>query len=447
MNRFVLLACAVPLAACGGGGDHPSTPSTSPGGGVAYWADVAPVLEAKCVKCHQDGGIGPFSLDGYANAREHALEITSVTKTGYMPPYLVAHDGSCGGFEDADTLSAAQIATLQAWGSGDKIEGTKVPITPPRKLGLDGATDFKTPSFSPVAQGGVIAANDDYRCFDVPADGADRFITGYDVLPGNAAIVHHVVAFLVDPAHKTRTGQTNAEIMKALDDQDPDRLGWTCFGMAGDGVDVDAIPAIWAPGQGPTPYPEGIGVQHRRGERLIVQIHYNLADPATRGMMDSTTLRLRYADKVQRRAVFTFSDGLLETLYRQAPAMPDVLPPGRDSFKYTWTRSIGDMGVAGVPYVDLLGVMPHMHQRGQKEEMQIVAPAGDRTCGMRVPQWDFNWQKFYFYKQPVRLTPDTKIELTCDYNTASDAMPVLPGWGTRNEMCPALLMLALPPGI
>jgi hypothetical protein len=26
-------------------------------------------------------------------------------------------------------------------------------------------------------------------------------------------------------------------------------------------------------------------------------------------------------------------------------------------------------------------------------------------------------------------------------------MPVLPGWGTRNEMCLDVMMLALPPGI
>ena len=31
----------------------------------AYANDVAPILSAKCVACHQEGGIGPFAMDSY----------------------------------------------------------------------------------------------------------------------------------------------------------------------------------------------------------------------------------------------------------------------------------------------------------------------------------------------------------------------------------------------
>ena len=30
---------------------------------ISYAKDVAPILEAKCVACHQEGGIGPFAHD------------------------------------------------------------------------------------------------------------------------------------------------------------------------------------------------------------------------------------------------------------------------------------------------------------------------------------------------------------------------------------------------
>ena len=36
--------------------------------------------------------------------------------------------------------------------------------------------------------------------------------------------------------------------------------------------------------------------------------------------------------------------------------------------------------------------------------------------------------------------------MTCEYDTSRDTQPVLPGWGTRNEMCTAIMMVALPPG-
>ena len=71
--------------------------------------------------------------------------------------------------------------------------------------------------------------------------------------------------------------------------------------------------------------------------------------------------------------------------------------------------------------------------------------AGGLSCVAHLENWSFHWQEFYFYQTPPQITPDTQVELTCEYNTMADAQPVLPGWGTRNEMCLAVMMVALPP--
>jgi hypothetical protein len=39
------------------------------------------------------------------------------------------------------------------------------------------------------------------------------------------------------------------------------------------------------------------------------------------------------------------------------------------------------------------------------------------------------------------------VDVTCTYDTQAESAPVLPGWGTRNEMCLTILMAALPPGV
>jgi len=67
------------------------------------------------------------------------------------------------------------------------------------------------------------------------------------------------------------------------------------------------------------------------------------------------------------------------------------------------------------------------------------------TCASRIENWDFHWQEFYLYKTPPRITPDTQLEVTCEFDTSRDRDPVFPGWGTRNEMCLNVLMVALPP--
>jgi Tfp pilus assembly protein PilV len=70
---------------------------------------------------------------------------------------------------------------------------------------------------------------------------------------------------------------------------------------------------------------------------------------------------------------------------------------------------------------------------------------GAMSCISELDNWNFHWQRFYTYRTQPRVTPDTTIEVTCDYNTSADTAPVLPGWGTQNEMCLPVLMIALPP--
>lgn len=432
-------------AASSGDGLASSGDAGSPDGGaqaqaLTYWGNVAPIYYNKCAKCHQADGIGSeYRLDNYEGAKKWAAAAVVATRSKKMPPSLVASDNTCGDFETNDLLTDAEIATIRDWAAGDKAEGTPVKPALPSKPQLTGGKDLKTPMFSPKAQGSAIAKFDEYRCFivDAPTD-ADAFITGYDVLPGNAKIVHHVLGFVVDPERKAMNGKTNGEVMKELDDQEPGRDGWFCFGSVGGGVVVSGVPVDWAPGQGVVSYPEKMGFPLKKTDKVVVQVHYNLSVAGTAGMTDSTTVRLRTASQVDRQLAFLLPDLFLDTL---ATGMPAVLAPAKQSVTYTWKQTAEKSGVpAALPYVDLVAVMPHMHERGRKLTLKV----GD-VCQARVDRWDFNWQKFYFYKSLPRITPATSIEVTCDYDTSADTDPTLPGWGTRNEMCLTVLMVALPP--
>ena len=54
---------------------------------VTYVKDVAPILEAKCVACHEEGGIGPFAMTNYAVVKGFSPMIREVIRTNRMPPY------------------------------------------------------------------------------------------------------------------------------------------------------------------------------------------------------------------------------------------------------------------------------------------------------------------------------------------------------------------------
>jgi hypothetical protein len=183
-----------------------------------------------------------------------------------------------------------------------------------------------------------------------------------------------------------------------------------------------------------------MGVRLRATDKLVIQVHYNLADAQNKGMSDSTTVRVRYADQVERPLMFLLPDGLLETLYTKK--MPDTLRPGMPKVSYTWQKSMMDAGLPAGTTLDVVAVMPHMHQRGKSNELRFINGA-QNDCVAQIQNWNFHWQKAYFYKgtRPT-LTSDSQIQLTCDYDTSADHDPVLPGWGTRNEMCLDALIVA-----
>jgi hypothetical protein len=432
-----LLAVAIGMPACGGGAAQPPTV-----GDVTFWQDVAPIYNDKCVRCHQTGGIAPFRLDTYPDAQANAVLEKERTAEGAMPPYFMVHDGSCQSFVDDATLTDHQKAVIAAWVDQGTPEGTPVTLTLPPQPALDGAVDVTTPLFAPVAQGGQLAEFDEYRCFAMdPPIAAASYLTGYAVTPGEPSIVHHVLAFVVDPAAPGHDGRTNGAIMQALDDASPDRLGWPCFGGAGDNIDESGLPVTWAPGQGIVEYPAGMGAPIKPTDKLVIQIHYNLADPTSAGKTDSTAVHLRFADSVSREITFSLPDGLLDSL---GNTTPDTLPPGMADVSYSWTRGGRDLGIPGGTTVDLVGVMPHMHGRGLRQQMRI-GPPGSLACASHLENWDFHWQEFYFYKTPVKMTSSSQVQVTCEYDTRADTDPVQPGWGTRNEMCLTVLMVALPP--
>jgi hypothetical protein len=313
-------------------------------------------------------------------------------------------------------------------------------------VGLADATELATPLFQPEIEGGELAEADEYRCFELPVPVADSgFITGYEVVPGRPEIVHHVVAFIVDPHAPAELPEEpqldNAALMQRLDQQSPDRDGWPCWSNAGEGVAISGEPVVWAPGQGVMRFPNDSGVPVSHAQRLVVQVHYNLSDPRSHGLTDQTRLRLQLAPHVKNVGLFAVQDELLGTLFEGEPT---TLPPGQRSTLYHWSESARGLGLRDMPDAKLQGVMPHMHQLGRKYQMTVSAPDGTPRCAADVQRWDFHWQRMYFYEEPLSLVPETEVSVTCDYDTSSVTAPVKPGWGTRNEMCTAIMYVTIP---
>jgi hypothetical protein len=220
--------------------------------------------------------------------------------------------------------------------------------------------------------------------------------------------------------------------MARLDAASPDQLGWDCFGAAGEGVFPQGVPVTWAPGMGAIEFPGGAGIEFAVGDVLVVQMHYNLL---AGDRPDATQIRLKWADEVDREGYQILFDPFLFTSIQGSPAS---LEPGQASVTYTWDESFRQMlsfaQLGHLEDLELLGIVPHMHKRGRRMSITVERPDG-RECAAQVDRWDFNWQRAYFYEQPIEVHADDKLHVVCDWNTNADRDPVLPGFGTDDEMC------------
>lgn len=379
-----------------------------------WHSDIAPLFQNECMSCHQEGGIGPFPLTTYDEVVARKDLVGFSVSTRRMPPSNFDNSGDCQHYPDARWLDDDEIARVVAWVESGAPEGTApaTPLTPPVLPGLsgDGIIDVvMAEPYTPVPT--AQEPNDNYRCFILdPQRTTDGWLTGYEIVPGVPAEVHHMLLFslLSDEA------ETDAQ---ALDDTDAEP-GFECFGDAG--VDDTNLLAVWAPGRDAVEYPEGTGLFVAGGHKLVMQVHYNLLSGAE---PDQTALRLRFTDQVQKDALLV-------------PIADDdlTLEGGLPQTEYSFTQPL-----LGLPEpIEIHGTFPHMHTLGRTltfTRQPIVDGDSSKECLTRVPNWNFHWQELAFYEEPILVDGSERLDITCTFDTTGREGQVFWGEGTQDEMC------------
>lgn len=406
------------LTGCGGTEDPGRT--TNEATGPTYYKDIAPLVNAECASCHQEGAIGGFSLTDADVAAEMAPAIAAAVKARTMPPMPVNNDGSCNTFKNARWLSDEQIALFESWSQAGAPLGDPADAPPPPAhqvptlsgdiVEFDIGVDY-TPKPSDDKP-------DDYRCFIIdPGIDADAFMTGYDIQPGDRQVVHHVVLFSLADAN----AEAEADAMDAAEDGP----GYTCFG--GSGVKGSSIIAAWAPGSGATFLPEGTGIHYGAGRKLVLQMHYNV--PAMGGpFTDRSKVKLALAKDPALTPAFLLPTGAFEL----------ALPPGQER-----TEAKGEIPLAwfaqqfNLPNFNglrVFGALPHMHLAGRTLRSFAKSSAGEQ-CLTDVDRWDFHWQDLWWNETPQEVSADSSIGITCAYDTRGRTETTVFGEGTGDEMC------------
>jgi hypothetical protein len=378
--------------------------------------DVAPIFFSNCTGCHRTGEIAPMSLMTYKEARPWARSIANAVKTGVMPPWHA--DPAIGHFSNARRLTDTQKSTIIRWVEAGAPEGEAKDLPPaPQytqgwRIGqpdaiLEMQEDYPIPATGEVP----------YLYFEVPANfDEDRWVKAWEMRPGNAAVVHHVIVYVKSPQPAgaqqavQRPAQQQQQVITFAEGMDIP-AGQTGGPPLPEGQRKPVFPNYrprprgvtgsiggYVPGNSTRVFPDGTAMRLPKGSSLVFQMHYTTIGKET---TDRTRMGLIFAKEPPKIALSGTA------LVNGSLHIPAGAADHRVDAEMTLNRDLL-----------LFSMTPHTHVRGKKWYYEVIYPDGTKEPLLSVPNYDFEWQHEYQFATPKKLPAGTKIHATAWYDNS-----------------------------
>ena len=340
---------------------------------------------------------------------------------------------------------------------------------------LPTSTVYTAQMVKPHLPQGNNGGTDDYHCFLIdPKVKQDSLIKQVEFKPQQRAMMHHAIMFLV--------GQKDLSEAISVDNNG---AGWPCFGGTGLGSNFSSFLtspwlSSWAPGRDKDIMPVGFGTPIAKGDRIVLQVHYNLL-----------AIRSGKIPTDQSRVLITAvpaKGSRLKTLYSELVAAPVELPCPKGvtgalcdrgkslidlaqrTSQSTSLEAIGlnlECGynaISPTPSLTstcdtkikqselVVKATPHMHLLGRSLQMILNPGTPGQKLLLNRPKYNFDDQSSTVLKSPVRLKAGDTVRVVCTFDpTLRQKLPELKklppryvtwGEGTSDEMCLGVLGVA-----
>jgi hypothetical protein len=340
-----------------------------------------------------------MSLLTYEQARPWAKAILKATENRTMPPWHT--DAPSGTFHNERILTAAERNTLMAWANGGAARGddTELPTAPAFTEGwslgtpdlvLEMQEEYKLPATGTIQ----------YEWFYIPTNFTEsKWVKSIEVRPGNRKAVHHVLVY-----HRAKPDGRRPAIARGNQEHQsnppPDEPGVSERPRR---RDLNAMPprlmATYAPGTNPQAAPAGTAFRLEPGGIIELQMHYTATGKPT---TDRTKIGITFSKDREPRELFA----------QHFMNMQMKLPAGAANVSITTDLEF-------VQDATVWGIFPHTHLRGKRWAYQLVLANGDTRPILSVPRYDFNWQTYYLFKEPLRVPKGAKIVATAWYDNSA----------------------------
>ena len=379
--RLLAFSCLLALLAVPASAQDEYEPL--PNGTINFAEHIASIVFRKCGRCHGENPSAPFSLTDYRSLRERGRVIGIVTNNGSMPPALA--EPGYGDLANSGRLSAREIGLIDQWIKEGSPEGDPAAIPPfPQPTG-----EWKLGKPDLVLNAGS---------FTVPADA--YLLTRNFVLPLDLESPRWLKAIALH-----RHSPAYLRVLLFVDAE-----GRTANAAADDAnaVAVDRAELRFSPDPAfgaqimmtrPWELPDGTAQLLVPGTSLVLQTHFQATG---------------VEEEIEPEVGLYFTEEPTKKLVTLSLGTKDLdLPAGEAAFH---VRSSFTLPVA----LSAVGILPNTHLIGSELKAWATLPDGTEEGLVWIKDWDFNYQKQYWFNASLALPAGTTIEMDFKYDNSAD---------------------------
>lgn len=310
----------------------------------------------------------------YADAVQYGVDIYYAIDQGHMPPWTA--DPDYRHFANEELLTPGEKQAILDWiDFGAPIGDLNLEPDPPTYLASGSMLDQINLAVA-IEPYTLQSNNEEYRWFVVENPYQSTiYVNKMEVIPGLEQTVHHC-----DISYDI-TGNS-----MAYDLQDP----LPGFNSQTGSPTYSYYMNAWQPGGDVVEYPQDWGIAVPPGSDFVLEIHYG---PNSAGLVDSTVVNLQFTFTNPVRPV---SVGWL--LGQSPPTLLDgpIFLPANEIRTYHQEYTVPSDR-------SFLAICPHMHMIGTSYKVWYI-DGNDSVPLIDIPQWNFHWQRYYYF-QSVQVIP------------------------------------------
>jgi hypothetical protein len=221
-------------------------------------------------------------------------------------------------------------------------------------------------------------------------------VKSIEIRPGNREVVHHVLVYYRAKPDIARTPVLRPNEKNSAT---PNRR---TRGKSPRRTDLQDLPqrliASYAPGTTVQVAPAGTAFRLEPGGIFELQMHYTTNGEET---SDRTKIGITFSSEPSPRELR--AGQFINGVFTLPAGNPDVAVTADVEFAQDTT---------------VWALLPHTHLRGKKWDYKLILPGGETKTILSVPNYDFNWQTYYMFKEPLFVPKGAKIVSTAWYDNS-----------------------------